>query len=430
MGMRVAKEIYDSNNNWEKTTYYVRDPQGNVMGIYEKTTDQQTQNLSYKIVERNIYGSSMVGLVKSEIELISASAPSATSFIHEIGEKQYYMANHLQSVSAVVSDMVIPKDCNNDNVVDFYRAQIISAVDFYSFGFAQAGRSFNSNDVRVGHNGKEKDDVMNVEGGSYDFGARMYDSRLGRFHSIDPAAKDLPYFSCYQFTNNSPALFIDPTGEKLVVAGTRGYRKSVQSQLRQLTDDKVRVRRNGEVVIKSRNPSPEKKVGTQLVRDIVDNTHTTTVQMSLEVGKNTTAPDDFDASTNGTGCNATVSFDPINLENVDMADGSSTPTPAFIALGHELSHARNIMQGDASGVKRKNPDGSVKIENGEPVINTTVEEIDAILTENKLRKENGIPERFLPLQRYEPIVTTIQKVEVVEPTLPAPPPKTPNNQNK
>jgi RHS repeat-associated protein len=39
---------------------------------------------------------------------------------------------------------------------------------------------------RFGFNGQEKDDEVKVEGNSLDFGARIYDSRLGRWLSLDP----------------------------------------------------------------------------------------------------------------------------------------------------------------------------------------------------------------------------------------------------
>lgn len=70
---------------------------------------------------------------------------------------------------------------------------------------------------RYGFNGKEKDDEVSVGGGSYDFGARMYDSRLGRWLSLDPRSNDYPYFSPYGFAVDAPLIFIDPDGEKIVI---------------------------------------------------------------------------------------------------------------------------------------------------------------------------------------------------------------------
>jgi len=66
---------------------------------------------------------------------------------------------------------------------------------------------------RYGFNGKEKDDdIKNIEGSSYDFGARMYDSRLGRFLSIDPDADNFAYQSTYLYGSNSPILYVDVDG--------------------------------------------------------------------------------------------------------------------------------------------------------------------------------------------------------------------------
>src|SRR5690554_6977021 len=55
---------------------------------------------------------------------------------------------------------------------------------------------------------------MSGVGNSLDFGARIYDSRVGRFSSLDPLAKKFPSESNYTFAGNNPILFIDRDGEK------------------------------------------------------------------------------------------------------------------------------------------------------------------------------------------------------------------------
>jgi RHS repeat-associated protein len=62
-------------------------------------------------------------------------------------------------------------------------------------------------------NGKEKDNETYGEGNAYDFGARIYDSRLGRWMSTDPLSANYPSFSPYNFSINNPIFFIDPDGE-------------------------------------------------------------------------------------------------------------------------------------------------------------------------------------------------------------------------
>jgi hypothetical protein len=60
----------------------------------------------------------------------------------------------------------------------------------------------------------EKDDELKGSGNSYDFGARIQDSRLGgRFLSIDPLSNTKPGNSPYLFGDNSPIAKIDKNGE-------------------------------------------------------------------------------------------------------------------------------------------------------------------------------------------------------------------------
>ena len=81
------------------------------------------------------------------------------------------------------------------------------------FGFAKDGRAFSSDKYRFGFNGKEKDDELKGEGNSLDFGARVYDSRLGRFLSLDPLMKDYPMMTPYCYAANNPIRLVDIGGE-------------------------------------------------------------------------------------------------------------------------------------------------------------------------------------------------------------------------
>jgi RHS repeat-associated protein len=77
------------------------------------------------------------------------------------------------------------------------------------------GRTFSDGSrYRYGFNGKEKDDETSI--GAYDFDARIYDSRLGRWMSIDPLFAKYPDLTSYQFAGNSPIIFYDIDGEKFV----------------------------------------------------------------------------------------------------------------------------------------------------------------------------------------------------------------------
>lgn len=74
-------------------------------------------------------------------------------------------------------------------------------------------RSSNSSSYKYGFNGQEKDDEIKGEGNSYDFGARIYDPRIGRFISVDPDAYKYPWNSPYNYAVNSPIIFIEDEGK-------------------------------------------------------------------------------------------------------------------------------------------------------------------------------------------------------------------------
>ena len=74
---------------------------------------------------------------------------------------------------------------------------------------------------RFGFNGQEKGNEVKGIGNSLAFSARMYDSRLGRFMSVDPLARDYPWNSTYAFAENTPIQAIDLEGkEAFFIHGT------------------------------------------------------------------------------------------------------------------------------------------------------------------------------------------------------------------
>lgn len=75
------------------------------------------------------------------------------------------------------------------------------------------GRQFSvGGGYRYGFNGKENDCEVKGEGNQQDYGMRIYDTRLGRFLSVDPIYKDYPGLTPYQFASNSPIANIDLDG--------------------------------------------------------------------------------------------------------------------------------------------------------------------------------------------------------------------------
>jgi RHS repeat-associated protein len=83
--------------------------------------------------------------------------------------------------------------------------------------------STSSANYRFGFNGMIRDDDVKEKystttktegtGNSYDFGARMYDPRVGRWLAKDPLSGKFPDISPYSFSFNDPIIFKDPDGK-------------------------------------------------------------------------------------------------------------------------------------------------------------------------------------------------------------------------
>jgi len=223
-GNRIAKIEKPRDANGVKpssewiATYYIRDAQANVMGIYKHIT--VSGGPSFKVIERALYGNSRLGSDYTEVELTGLStAPKLLT--RTLGHKHYEGSNHLGNVLTVFADRKIPRDNNSDGVIDYFEPDVLSSSDYSPFGVVLDGREFGDSG-RYGFNGKENDDEVKGEGNSLDFGARIYDSRLGRWLSIDPFWKKYPFLSPYNYTIDNPIMLIDPAGEDIVVAFTGG----------------------------------------------------------------------------------------------------------------------------------------------------------------------------------------------------------------
>jgi len=73
-----------------------------------------------------------------------------------------------------------------------------------------------SNEYRFGFNGKEKDDEIKGTGNSLDFGARIYDPRIGRWLSVDPLWMYYIPVTPFNFALNNPITLFDKDGNVIV----------------------------------------------------------------------------------------------------------------------------------------------------------------------------------------------------------------------
>ena len=66
-------------------------------------------------------------------------------------------------------------------------------------------------------NGKESDDETNGEGNIINYDARIFNTRIGRFLSVDPLTSKFPMLTPYQFASNTPIWGVDLDGQEVTL---------------------------------------------------------------------------------------------------------------------------------------------------------------------------------------------------------------------
>ncbi|MEX0968183.1 MAG: RHS repeat-associated core domain-containing protein [Bacteroidia bacterium] len=187
----------------------------------------------FRISEHPMYGSSRLGIARSDEAIYwhNVSGPDGTGELQVdlenayrlVGKKHYELSNHLGNVLTVITDKKLAVE-DALGAIAYYKADILSAQDYYPFGMVMTRRSFSSPTYRYGFNGQEKDDEISGAGNSYTAEYWQYDSRLGRRWNIDPLT--YPWQGSYVTFNNNPIIFVDPLGLFGTRKEAKDYKKS------------------------------------------------------------------------------------------------------------------------------------------------------------------------------------------------------------
>jgi RHS repeat-associated protein len=173
--------------------------------------------LSLTWSEAHIYGSDRIGILNTNLPIVVNNERVIeeyllnTEFTHILaGMKKYELTNHLGNVLSVITDRRLYE--KGEDGSEYYVPDVVSATDYYPFGWAMPGRTYTAASYKYGFNGKENDNEVKGEGNQQDYGMRIYDPRLGRFLSVDPISKEYPELTPYQFASNRPIDGIDMDG--------------------------------------------------------------------------------------------------------------------------------------------------------------------------------------------------------------------------
>mgnify|MGYP006293312407 CR=1 FL=1 len=178
-----------------KETWYVYDANGTVMAIYEYAGSTLTQT------ELPIYGTGRIGKC------------DPTKAVDAFNKYIYEITDHLGSVRATFCKDEDGSDTDDDGSAVY---DIRSYADYYPFGWTMPGRQWTSSDAyRYGYQslsrflGRQFAEDETAQTGFHAFELRLYDSRIGRWTSVDPAGQ---YWSGYVGMGNCPVMRIDPDG--------------------------------------------------------------------------------------------------------------------------------------------------------------------------------------------------------------------------
>ncbi len=235
MGNRIMKIVSDNSGNVLEKYYYIRDAQGNVMSLYTYIPETGEDDAKLFLTERDIYGSSRLGVEQVNQVIASYPDPGYVTINEEngiyigifnhysqtVGDKRYELSNHLGNVLEVVTDRKLQIETTiGSGVLDYYSADVVSQSDYFPFGMVLPNTNIDpsdgslieeDDDYRFGFNGMEEDSEISGDGNSYDFGARMYSPRIGKWFSLDPAYQS--DITPYHFTRNNPINYFDINGE-------------------------------------------------------------------------------------------------------------------------------------------------------------------------------------------------------------------------
>jgi RHS repeat-associated protein len=184
---------YDEAGNRIRKT--VKKYQGsNPTPIYEETGDNPGWNpVSDEFYVRDVSGKEVAVYSSSNLQFWNIWGLDNVGKINADTTRNYYLKDHLGSIRVVL---------NSSN-------GIISAQDYDAWGYPLENRTYNATAMKYDFTGKERDDQT-----TYDyFGARYYDSRIGRWSGVEPLLDKFIEMTPYCYSQNNSVNRLDVDGK-------------------------------------------------------------------------------------------------------------------------------------------------------------------------------------------------------------------------
>ena len=132
----------------------------------------------------------------------------------------YFHTDHLGSVRAITNQ----------------GGSVVEQNAYYPFGSRHTfGNTYAQTTNRFKFNGKEEQTTGNLN--YLDYGARMYDNKIGRWLTQDPLSEKYYAYSSYNYCVNNPVMFVDPDGRFVLDKETEQQYPALANFLRNMLNE-------------------------------------------------------------------------------------------------------------------------------------------------------------------------------------------------